>query len=308
MDKGHHMSAIPILLLTGYLGAGKTTLLNHLLNLPSIRSKKIALIINEFGSLGVDGSLIQPGDFDKFELNKGSLFCICIKTDFIKTLDIIANEVKPDLVIIEATGVAETSDLEEFIDSPNLQGRFEIIANIGLVDAENFVKVLPFMRAARSQVEWADGIVINKIDKVEPLSVDGLEKVLRDLNPRASITRVSYGKIAEDFLDSLTHERKRGAMVTMPPGDIYALSFHTDGIIDVEPFRELISELGSKILRLKGTVAFENGRRFVEVVHGQYSEKKIEDIDGKVPEGLTVIGWQMGRKEMQEKFEKLFNN
>ncbi|OQX85612.1 hypothetical protein B6D60_07540 [candidate division KSB1 bacterium 4484_87] len=301
------MKPIPILLLTGYLGAGKTTLLNHLLNLPSIRSKKIALIINEFGSLGVDGSLIQPGDFDKFELNKGSLFCICIKTDFIKTLDTIANEVKPDLVIIEATGVAETSDLEEFIDSPNLQEQFEISANVGLVDAENFVKILPFMRAARSQVEWADGIVINKIDKVEPFAVDELEKVLRDLNPHAPIVRVSFGQIPDDFLGTLTHQRKRGAMATMPPGNIYALSFQTDEKIDAESFRELLSELGTKILRLKGTVAFEKGRRFVEVVHGQYSEKSIEENTSSTPKGLTVIGWQMGRNEMQEKFEKLFS-
>ena len=294
-----------MLLLTGYLGSGKTTLLNYLLDLPSIRSKKIALIINEFGTLGVDGSLVRAGDFQKFELNKGSLFCICIKTDFIKTLDAIANDVQPDLVLVEATGVAETSDLEDFIDSPNLRGQFAIKANVCLVDAENFVKVLPFMRPARSQVEWADGIVINKIDRVEPFVVDELQTVLNKLNTAAPVARVSYGKIADEFLETLTHQRKRGKMATAPPANIYALSFRTDRNIDRDAFRQLLEELGTQVLRLKGVVRFADERCFVEVVHGQYSEKDIEP-DGRLPKGLTVIGWQLERERMQEKFDQIF--
>jgi len=305
MDQRHHVKPIPILLLTGYLGAGKTTLLNHLLDLPSIRSKKVALIINEFGTLGVDGSLVRAGDFQKFELNKGSLFCICIKTDFIKTLDAIANDVQPDLVLVEATGVAETSDLEDFIDSPNLRGQFEIKANVCLVDAENFVKILPFMRAARNQVEWADGIVINKIDRVQPFAVEELQTVLRKLNTAAPIARVSYGKINDEFLPALTHQRKRGEMATAPPANIYALSFQTDNNIDHDAFRQLLAELGTQVLRLKGVIRFAGERRFVEVIHGQYSEKDI-DPDGRLPKGLTVIGWQLERERMQDKFDQIF--
>ncbi|MCE5273144.1 GTP-binding protein, partial [bacterium] len=77
------MSRIPIILLTGYLGAGKTTLLNHLLSRPEIRERNVALIINEFGELGVDGRLVEAGTRPVYELNKGSLFCVCIKTDFL---------------------------------------------------------------------------------------------------------------------------------------------------------------------------------------------------------------------------------
>jgi len=305
MDQRHHVSPIPILLLTGYLGAGKTTLLNHLLGLPFIKSKKVALIINEFGTLGVDGALVHAGDFQKFELNKGSLFCICIKTDFIKTLDTIANEVQPDLVLVEATGVAETSDLEDFIDSPNLRGQFEIKANVCLVDAENFVKVLPFMRAARSQVEWADGMVINKIDRVEPFVVDELQTVLRKLNAAAPVARVSYGNVADEFISSLVHQRKRGEMATAPPANIYALSFQTEKSIDRDGFRQLLAELGTQVLRLKGVVRFAGERRFVEVIHGQYSEKDIGP-DAGLPKGLTVIGWQLEREHMQKKFDQIF--
>ena len=305
MDQRHHVSPIPILLLTGYLGAGKTTLLNHLLDLPFIKSKKVALIINEFGTLGVDGALVHAGDFQKFELNKGSLFCICIKTDFIKTLDTIANEVQPDLVLVEATGVAETSDLEDFIDSPNLRGQFEIKANVCLVDAENFVKVLPFMRAARSQVEWADGMVINKIDRVEPFVVNELQTVLSKLNAAAPVARVSYGNVADEFISSLVHQRKRGEMATAPPANIYALSFQADKNIERDAFYQLLAELGTQVLRLKGVVRFADERRFVEVVHGQYSEKDIGP-DARLPKGLTVIGWQLERERMQEKFDQIF--
>ena len=83
------MKAIDVYILTGYLGAGKTTTLNRLIGAERFAGKKLALIINEFGKMGVDGQLLLPGDYTKYEINKGSIFCICTKTDFLKALDSI---------------------------------------------------------------------------------------------------------------------------------------------------------------------------------------------------------------------------
>ena len=93
-------SFIPIFLLTGTPGAGKTTLLNHLLKQPVFQSGSTCLVINEFGQIGVDGALVEAGDRPMFEINKGSLFCVCVKTDFIKTLKAIAEtaRLKPEEV------------------------------------------------------------------------------------------------------------------------------------------------------------------------------------------------------------------
>ena len=97
---------IDVWLLTGYLGAGKTTMLNNLLGAEMFKGKRVALVINEFGQLGIDGALVRPGEWTKFELNKGSLFCACIKVDTVKVSG-IAFDIKPDVVIIEATGLAK---------------------------------------------------------------------------------------------------------------------------------------------------------------------------------------------------------
>ena len=305
MDQGYWLKSIPILLITGYLGAGKTTLINHLLNLPEIANKNLALIINEFGTLGVDGSLLSPGNYHKFELNKGSLFCICIKTDFIKTLDTIANEVKPEMVLVEATGVAETSDIEEFLDVPTLKDMFHIQANICLVDAENFIKVYPFLKAARSQVVWADGIVVNKSDKVEKRVIDDLDKILSELNPDAPRVSVSYGKIPYPFIESLQHRRLSGDTVKSPPELIFSLSFQIDKIVNRGQFLSLLDKFQKNILRLKGSINFEDGRRFVEVVHGNYTEKTITDENNR-PAGFTVIGWRVERQKMEQEFKLLW--
>jgi G3E family GTPase len=159
--------SIPIYLLTGTLGSGKTTLLNNLLQLPQFKDGNTCLIINEFGELGVDGALVESGDHPKFELNKGSIFCICIKTDFIATLQAIANDVKPDCLLVEATGMAEPRDVQDFIDVPDLAKEFHIEANVCIVDALDFIRVAPMLRAARQLATWADTILNNPCDLVD---------------------------------------------------------------------------------------------------------------------------------------------
>ena len=137
------MNGIPLLLLTGYLGAGKTTLLNHLLARPSIRGKNVSLIINEFGELGVDGRLVDSGARPLYELNKGSLFCVCIRTDFLDVLETIVNGGKPDLVLVEATGVAEPRDIESMLDEPHLAGKFRADLFHPVTQGDHTVKSLP---------------------------------------------------------------------------------------------------------------------------------------------------------------------
>ena len=301
------MKPIPIILITGYLGSGKTTLLNHLLSLPEMKTKNLALIINEFGSLSVDGALVDAGDFIKFELNKGSLFCICIKTDFIKTLEKIANEVQPELVIIEATGVAETSDLQEFLTVPTLRNRFFIQANICLADAENLIKVLPFLKAAKSQIIWADGIIINKSDLVGGKELADIQQLVKKFNPEAPVEIASYGKINHEFVNKLNHRHLTGTIIESPPEALFSLSFQNPKPINRERFLSLLNNQKENILRLKGTVNFENEPRFVEVIHGKYLEKSLID-NANVRIGFTVIAWKTDKEKLKLAFDNLWES
>lgn len=293
---------VPILMLTGYLGAGKTTLLNHLLQLSGIRARKVALIINEFGPLGIDGRLVAPGDYTKFELNRGSVFCICIKTDFIRTLDTIARDVRPDVVIVEATGVADPCDLGQMIDTPHLRESFLIGSTLCVVDAAGFTQVAAFLRTAPRQVMWADGLVINKSDLVPPSDMAALQGMLSELNPTAPQIAVSHGRIPEAFLAGLTHRVRTGPIPEAPLADLTTASFQTGAPVDETRFRDTIAALGGGLLRLKGTVRFRDRTRFVEVINGRFSEK---DPPAALPQtAFTAIGWKVGKEALSAAFAR----
>lgn len=295
-------SPIPVLMLTGYLGAGKTTLLNHVLALPGIREKRLALIINEFGPLGVDGSLVKAGVHPKYELNRGSVFCICIKTDFIKTLTVIAQDVKPDLVIIEATGVADPCDLGQILGTPPLARAFTTWANVCLVDAQGFVQVAAFLRTATRQVMWADGLVINKGDLVTPADLAVLQPILGGINSRAPQIVVSQGQVPESFLMGLTHHPFQAAVSDKPLPELSSGSVQTELPVDRQAFLEVVAGLGGRLLRLKGTVVFKEGARFMEVVNGRVLEK---DPPGQSTRtAFAVIGWKISKEDLTAAFTR----
>ncbi len=295
---------IPILLLTGYLGAGKTTLLNHLLQLPEIRSRRLALIINEFGTLGVDGELVKSGAHAKYELNKGSLFCICIKTDFLRILKKIADEERPELLIVEATGIAEPRDLEDFVEAPHLRERFEIAATICLVDALHFLKVAPMLKAARAQVEWADALVINKLDLAGAHDLTTLHEVLAGMNPEASRVEVIRGEIPPGFIGSLHHRRRRAEPLREPPDPIFSESFNLRGPLDREAFMAAIEKVRPHILRFKGHIDFGRGPVYLELINGQLLERAaIEKSRGHA--AFVIIAWRIRQALLRQPFDEL---
>lgn len=293
---------IALALLTGCLGAGKTSLLNHWLALPSVRDRKLALIINEFGTLGIDGMKVASGAHAKFEINRGSLFCICIQTEFVRTLTEIAHDVRPDLVLVEATGVADPCDIEQFLETPALAGRFRVQSSVCVVDAENFTRVAAFMQSARRQVAWSDGLAINKTDLVEPCDLRLLRQVLYGLNPRAPQVEVTHGRISEEFLLSLVHERRPASASERPPDDLVSVSLKTDRAVGREAFREAIARLGANLLRLKGVVRFPDGSAFVEVVHGRVTERP-PPAESKGT-AFVAIGWRVSRTTLETTFRR----
>lgn len=296
----------PIILITGYLGSGKTTLLNHILGLPGIQEQKIALIINEFGSIGMDGKLVRPGDYARYEINKGSLFCICTKTDFIKTLEDLDANVKPDLIIVETSGVAETRDIISFIDEPHLKGKFEIKADLCIIDAANFTKVAPMLKAARSQVEWADGIIVNKMDMVTERELEKLGGVVSALNPDAPTVSVSFGEIPEAFINVLGHTKRSGGPVEGPPEAIFQLSFRIDQKVDRKAFEEMINRFRENILRLKGYIDFGDAPTFIEFMNEELSDKP-ELTSEESESTFTVIAWNMDKEELRAAFENCWS-
>ena len=293
---------IPIYILTGYLGAGKTTALNYLLEHSALAGNKLSLIINEFGKMGIDGELVKPGDYTKFEINKGSIFCICTKTDFIKALGKIYNEIKPYAVIIEATGIAQISDILGVIEIPQLTENFQVRANVCLVDALNFTRTAPYLKAVTSQVKAADVIIINKTDLVEQSAIEKLKRVLVGLNDFAKIETSVYGSISDELLDKIKHKTMPTEVFDQKPENIIALSIKTDSKYDLDKFKRAIAELKENILRLKGNIDFGTGPVFVEIVHDKMmTEKACNNLPA--PTAFTTIAWNIEKENLQQAFD-----
>lgn len=303
MDQEHLGNPIDVWLLTGCLGAGKTTTLNHLLRSDLLAGKRPALVINEFGQYGVDGKLVEPGDYAKFEINKGSLFCICVKTEFLRTLQEIREAARFDAVLIEATGIAETRDLEQFLSEPHMEDGFRVRANLCVVDAENYTKTAAFLKAAVGQVQWADGILINKADRVSQRDLLILRSILWETNPSADIAVARFGRVEDSFLSRLTHRGRHDQLTSCPPPTIRAVSFKGPQIYDRHQFLGVLEQLGEKLLRLKGNVRFEDGPAYVETV---FDRLELKPANGHVSADtyFTAIGWQVDREEMTDLFNQ----
>ena len=299
------MNSIDVYILTGYLGAGKTTTLNGLLRMEMFADRNLALIINEFGGMNVDSALVGPGKYTKYEINKGSVFCICTKTDLIKALADISQVDRAETLIIEATGIAEVGDIESLLNESVLGGKFIVRGCLCVVDAVNFTKTAPFLKAASSQVRAADGIIVNKTDMVTKEDITKLRNVLNSINSRAKIVSTSKGRIDQSFVEELEHVIFEESLAEHKPDNIAAVSVSNNIQVSREKFKKTIDILGDKLIRFKGNVNFSDGMKFVEIVFDRLTEAK-PAVKLSTNSAFTAIGWNIDRDELKQIFESLF--
>jgi G3E family GTPase len=190
-----------VYLITGFLGSGKTTFLNRIIKrFP--RDKKLTLLVNEFGEVGVDGTLVQGDDIDMMEISKGSIFCVCVKTDFIKGLYELNTKIQPDVMLIESTGVANPSDLKKDLKLPIFNDRFEFMEQFCVIDAVHFLDAYGAFASLEKQIASSTVFIINKIDRAAPEKIQETKNVIRKFHPDPSFYDTTYADIPlEDFFD-----------------------------------------------------------------------------------------------------------
>ena len=302
-------SRIPVIIITGFLGSGKTTFLNHILHSDWGSGTNIALIINEFGALNVDGALVDSGGRPLYEINRGSLFCACTKMEVWKILKTLT-EAPPDLVIIEATGVAVPTEFSTLIDSPVLAGQFVTQAIVGLVDAHHFLTLAPNMRAARLQVMAADGLIINKIDLADSADLAALPGVLTALNPRAPRIRCVNGAVDPQWMVDLAHQSVDNVPAEAPPEAIFTVSVEINAAGTRAAFDAWLDTYADHILRLKGTADFGEGPVFVEraggdIIYSAHLPNRALSEKGRT--ALCVIGTGMPKEKLKADLEAVFS-
>ncbi|RMD77018.1 MAG: hypothetical protein D6820_12000 [Lentisphaerae bacterium] len=295
-----------IVFLLGGLGAGKTTFLNRLLRTEQVRQQKVCLLINEFGEIGVDGQLIEDSEFPLFELNKGSLFCACVRSDFVSVMSRITAELQPDLIIAEATGMAEPRDLEDFIDASDLRQALQIRGHWTLIDSRHFIRQVAFLRAIREQVYRADILILNKLDLVSAKEVQQIKDVVRSINAAAPLVEARYGEVHDlSGFWRIEHRRLQGDCLQEPPDPVFSRSWRFDKCVNWEKFRQMVEKLGDHILRLKGHIDFGFGPEFVEVVGGEILRRPPV---GSVADGrceFVTIHWRIRESEIDALFHEI---
>ncbi len=269
---------IPVTVLTGYLGAGKTTLLNRILT--EEHGKRYAVIVNEFGEIGIDNDLVVGADEEVFEMNNGCI-CCTVRGDLIRIMDgLVKRRGKFDAIIVETTGLADPAPVAQtfFVDQ-DVGEAARLDAVVTVADAKWLIDRLKDAPEAKNQIAFADVILINKADLVEPAQLDAVEAQIRAINPYAKVHRTErcavpldavlgrnafdLDRILEvepDFLETGHHHHH--------DEDMQSVSARLDGPVDPEKFMPWISTLtqvkGADILRCKGIVAFpDEPKRFV---------------------------------------------
>ena len=180
------MDKIPVTVLTGYLGAGKTTLLNRILT--EQHGKKYAVIVNEFGEIGIDNDLVVGADEEVFEMNNGCI-CCTVRGDLIRILEgLMKRRGKFDAIIVETTGLADPAPVAQtfFVDQ-DVQNAARLDAVVTVADAKWLSARLKDAPEAKNQIAFADVIVLNKTDLVEPAELREVEARIRAINPYAKL-------------------------------------------------------------------------------------------------------------------------
>ena len=192
---------IPVTVLTGYLGAGKTTLLNRILT--EDHGKRYAVIVNEFGEIGIDNDLVVGAEEDVFEMNNGCV-CCTVRGDLIRVVAGLMKRQRPgkpafDAIIVETTGLADPGPVAQtfFVDE-DVKAKTTLDSVTTLVDARHVMARLDDSKEAREQVAFADRIILNKIDLASETDLVAVETRLRKLNPLAPITRAERANVPLD--------------------------------------------------------------------------------------------------------------
>jgi G3E family GTPase len=297
------MASIPMQLVTGFLGSGKTTFLKHYLEKLS-GSGRIGIIQNEFSEVNVDSQDLRQSNsgFEILEVNNGSVFCVCLLGSFVGSLAAFIDQVHPDELIMEASGMSDPLSIGQILQAPSLKQKVYLDRVWCLVDALNFSRISALQTRVNHQVRMADVVLVNKTDLLEGNNDELVERV-KKINPFAEIVQTTFAKVEFNNRKPIMKFLHPGEKAENGRPDLESQVIKSSRSISPEKLNEFINLTVEGCIRCKGYVNLNNGEKvFVQGSYDRYSLQNVESFSG--PTELVIIG------NFPEKtsFQKLFDS
>ncbi|MCP4751220.1 MAG: hypothetical protein GY866_10020 [Proteobacteria bacterium] len=310
------MESIPFFLVTGFLGSGKTTLLKNFLQAYA-DDRKIAVIQNEFAEGNVDGrELRETGKtFEMLEINRGSVFCVCLLSDFTRSLKDLVDTCRPEAVILEATGLADPIAIGQLLQAAELDDRLYLSHVWCVVDASSFPVMERSVTRISHQVRVADTVVVNKTDLASADDLRLTEARVSALNPHAEII---HSRFCDLSLSTAFDAEANRALANAADGNdleqcsegrpqISSVLLRTTSRISEEGLTAFLKQFEKKAYRIKGYVNLaDDSSVSVQSCFGETHLKPVERIFG--PTELIALGPDIEHREFSRFFEKLARN
>ncbi len=304
-------AVVPIVVLTGFLGSGKTTLLNQLLATGSPMPGKLAVIVNEFGAVGIDGDLLPDEMTRQVELPGGCICCL-LDEDLEKTIALLLEGDRSiTLIIIETTGIAEPLPISWTLAREPLSELVRLAAVVTTIDALEHVRHRPMSPSVDAQVIDADILAITKTDLASSEDVEALAALLRTQNSYAPIfTADLNGRLRKILADpALAHERNtpaaqaagsHGHEAGHDHRHMESVDVEISGVLDLEELSDQLQELGENYLRIKGfATVIDEGAGWDEpvwaAIHRVGARVSAERLDGprRGEPRLVAVGYSL---------------
>jgi G3E family GTPase len=311
-------------LLFGFLGSGKTTLARRLLG-QRAGDGKMAVIVNDFGDVGIDGAILEGRNVDMIELTSGCL-CCTLKGSLLNAIEELSNKAGARRIVIEATGVASPEEMLETLSDRSVRGRYDIGPIVTVVDAARFDRLSDMLgEFYTAQLEYADLVILNKIDLASAATLEHARHEIASLNSGAALVFADRCDVdVADVLDGPSsavvarsaaahaghddHVHDHGADHEHghehdghrhAPADSFAVS--AEGDFDLDAFRGFMQSLGEDVWRAKGFIRAQDRTWLVQYT---MSGLELSEAEGRTHYNLVFIGRGMDRRRIEDGLQR----